>query len=188
MQSYPATTAATELNVRNHKYCSRWRVRCRPAHDGRPVRPGLLHSRPSQAGRVHCAFPAPRVSAGQPEPPLRILALYAASAAIAEACGRSEGDTSRTRFSASGRKRCAKPKRATPRSQLEGDQVQGDQGISWAVDRTTSADLDFITRIPEDDKKKDEKHSSDDEHDHVEGDHTGRTVKLEQMVLVYRPH
>lgn len=49
------------------------------------------------------------------------------------------------------------------------------KGISWAVDKTTSADLDFVTRIPKD----------GDDDDSAEGETTKGTVHLEEMVLVY---
>jgi hypothetical protein len=70
------------------------------------------------------------------------------------------------------------------------------KGISWAVDHTTSADLDFLTRIPKDGEKmplpgngsvspaEEDRHAEDGVQ---EEETTGRTVKLEEMVLVYPP-
>ncbi|KAG9031588.1 hypothetical protein FRB95_002517 [Tulasnella sp. JGI-2019a] len=66
------------------------------------------------------------------------------------------------------------------------------KGINWAINRTTSADLDFVNRIPtEPDKKKAAKekakrdsHASDGVH---EDDETHKTVGLEELVLVYPP-
>ncbi|KAK4686182.1 hypothetical protein P7C73_g3947, partial [Tremellales sp. Uapishka_1] len=53
------------------------------------------------------------------------------------------------------------------------------KGISWAVDKTTSADLDFVTRIPK---------NGDDFHgDSSEGEETKRTVRLEEIVMIYPP-
>lgn len=55
------------------------------------------------------------------------------------------------------------------------------KGISWAVERTTSADLDFVTRIPKD--------GDDDESGSGgEGETTKRTVRLEEMIIVYPPN
>ncbi|KAL7422450.1 hypothetical protein Q5752_003098 [Cryptotrichosporon argae] len=66
------------------------------------------------------------------------------------------------------------------------------KGISWAVDKTTTADLDFLTRIPKDGEPMPGASSgaaspahSDDEADAAPT--TGATVKLEEMVLVYPP-
>lgn len=69
------------------------------------------------------------------------------------------------------------------------------KGISWAIGKTTSAELDFLTRIPTA-KKGDSKaghggDSSDDagpDSDHEAGDvSTKKTVGLSEMVLVYPP-
>ncbi|KAK8869486.1 hypothetical protein IAR55_000051 [Kwoniella newhampshirensis] len=60
------------------------------------------------------------------------------------------------------------------------------KGISWAVDHTTSADLDFVTRIPKD---RTESHadptSTSDGEGKAEMTTTKKTVKLEEMVIVY---
>ncbi|RSH90989.1 hypothetical protein EHS25_010165 [Saitozyma podzolica] len=75
------------------------------------------------------------------------------------------------------------------------------KGISWGVGHVTSADLDFLTRIPKDGEKMPTKptqasartsvseDSSDgqEEDGTHEGETTNATVKLEEMVLVYPP-
>ncbi|KAG8856305.1 hypothetical protein FRB96_006456 [Tulasnella sp. 330] len=65
------------------------------------------------------------------------------------------------------------------------------RGINWAINKTTSADLDFLNRIPTEDSATSGSGSSSnrrDSHDSdgvEEGDETHRTVGLEELVLVY---
>ncbi|KAG8856304.1 hypothetical protein FRB96_006455 [Tulasnella sp. 330] len=64
------------------------------------------------------------------------------------------------------------------------------KGIDWAINKTTSADLDFLNRIPPDPPHSKARRNSDDsDGDRREGPNTHITavVGLEELVLVYPP-
>ncbi len=60
------------------------------------------------------------------------------------------------------------------------------KGINWAVTQVSSADLDFLTRIPDSESRTPSPNRHEDDGVH-EGETTDRTVGLEEMVIVYPP-
>lgn len=62
----------------------------------------------------------------------------------------------------------------------KGVKSKATKGISWAMNQTTSADLDFVGRID----SSGDKHADDG---HQEGETTKKTVGLEEMVLIFPP-
>lgn len=64
----------------------------------------------------------------------------------------------------------------------KGVKSKATKGISWAIGKTTTSNLDFVNRIPGAKSESHDKHSEDGVH---ESDTTHRTVGLEEMVLIY---
>lgn len=64
----------------------------------------------------------------------------------------------------------------------KGVKSKATKGISWAIGKTTSSNLDFVNRIPGAKSDSHDKHSEDGVN---EGDTTHKTVGLEEMVLIY---
>lgn len=185
MQSYPAGTTIPNPVPGTMNTAQPGGVSTGPQMTDDPSDPGSFVRDPHKLVAYIVPFPAPRLPAGHPEPPLRFVIYTPPPPPLLKpAEGQKEHVSHKVQRKWQEEVREAKESNAKVAS-WKGIKSRVTKGISWAVDRTTSADLDFITRIPEDDKKK--HNASDDEHDHVEGDHTGRTVKLEEMVLVYPP-
>ena len=64
----------------------------------------------------------------------------------------------------------------------KGVKSKATKGISWAIGKTTSSNLDFVNRIPGAKLDSHDKHTEDGVN---EGDTTHKTVGLEEMVLIY---
>lgn len=64
----------------------------------------------------------------------------------------------------------------------KGVKSKATKAISWGVDHTTTSSLDFLSRVGDDSSHGKDSHA-DDGHD--EGEVTKKTVKLEEMLLVY---
>ena len=64
----------------------------------------------------------------------------------------------------------------------KGVKSKATKGISWAIGKTTSSNLDFVNRIPGAKSDSADKHTEDGVH---EGDTTHKTVGLEEMILIY---
>ena len=64
----------------------------------------------------------------------------------------------------------------------KGVKSKATKGISWAIGKTTSSNLDFVNRIPGAKSDSHDKHTEDGVN---EGDTTHKTVGLEEMVLIY---
>ena len=64
----------------------------------------------------------------------------------------------------------------------KGVKSKATKGISWAIGKTTSSNLDFVNRIPGAKSDSHDKHTEDSVN---EGDTTHKTVGLEEMVLIY---
>ena len=81
------------------------------------------------------------------------------------------------------------PSKATSWKGIKG---RATKGINWAVGHVSSADLDFLTRIPDAHSQSNSRSSSPGHDIHAddgvhESDTTNRTVGLEEMVIVYPP-
>ena len=64
----------------------------------------------------------------------------------------------------------------------KGVKSKATKGISWAIGKTTTSNLDFVNRIPGAKSDSKDKHSEDGVN---ESDTTHKTVGLEEMVLIY---
>ncbi|CAD6583415.1 MAG: hypothetical protein ASARMPREDX12_001270 [Alectoria sarmentosa] len=64
----------------------------------------------------------------------------------------------------------------------KGVKSKATKGISWAIGKTTSSNLDFVNRIPGAKSDSHDKHAEDGV---SESDTTHKTVGLEEMVLIY---
>ena len=64
----------------------------------------------------------------------------------------------------------------------KGVKSKATKGISWAIGKTTSSNLDFVNRIPGAKSDSADKHTEDGVN---EGDTTHKTVGLEEMILIY---
>lgn len=64
----------------------------------------------------------------------------------------------------------------------KGVKSKATKGISWAIGKTTTSNLDFVNRIPGAKSDSHDKHTEDGV---SEGDTTHKTVGLEEMVLIY---
>lgn len=64
----------------------------------------------------------------------------------------------------------------------KGVKSKATKGISWAIGKTTSSNLDFVNRIPGAKSDSHDKHTEDGVN---ESDTTHKTVGLEEMVLIY---
>lgn len=64
----------------------------------------------------------------------------------------------------------------------KGVKSKATKGISWAMSQTKSSNLEFLNRIGGDNSGKKDAHADDG---HTESDDTHKTVKLEEMTLVY---
>lgn len=64
----------------------------------------------------------------------------------------------------------------------KGVKSKATKGISWAIGKTTSSNLDFVNRIPGTKSDSHDKHTEDGVN---ESDTTHKTVGLEEMVLIY---
>ena len=64
----------------------------------------------------------------------------------------------------------------------KGVKSKATKGISWAIGKTTTSNLDFVNRIPGAKSDSHDKHTEDGVN---EGDTTHKTVGLEEMVLIY---
>lgn len=64
----------------------------------------------------------------------------------------------------------------------KGVKSKATKGISWAIGKTTTSNLDFVNRIPGAKSDPHDKHAEDGVN---EGDMTHKTVGLEEMVLIY---
>ncbi len=58
------------------------------------------------------------------------------------------------------------------------------KGIDTAIGHVTTADLDFLTRVPEDSKEQVDTHADDG---HPDSSTAKRTVSLEEIILIYPP-
>jgi len=82
------------------------------------------------------------------------------------------------------------PQKATSLKGIKRRATRGIHWAYWAVGRVSSADLDFLTRIPDSKARSrspspaGDRHADDGVH---EGETANRTVGLEEMVIVYPP-